>query len=139
MSYDLRDGTVHAWTATPTQRDNVWTRWRDRLFGPDPVGVDETWSPADDLAAGVHHTDRLRKVDPLHGLSPAGFQYATGTEEQVHAGPDDNTGIWEKPRKAIAAITATPHWPVIDDDLGPLVPGPLEPAHIHDQLIGADR
>ncbi|HEY9370491.1 hypothetical protein [Streptomyces sp.] len=42
-------------------------------------------------------------------------------------------------RRPIAALTATPHFPFVDEHLGPLNLGPLEPAHIHDQLIGATR
>ncbi|MFG3639116.1 hypothetical protein ACGF3C_02430 [Micromonospora sp. NPDC047762] len=140
MSINYDPSPVTAWPNTkPAHHPNAWTRWRDRLFGPDHTGADDTWQPANDLTAGVHHTDRIHKVDPLHGLTPAGFQYATGTEQQVHAGPDDATGIWEKPRKPIAALTATGHWAVYDEHLGGLNPGPLEPARIHDQLIGAEQ
>lgn len=44
-----------------------------------------------------------------------------------------------RPRRTpVAAITARPHHAYVDEHLGPLDLGPLEPAHIHDQLIGAE-
>ena len=40
-------------------------------------------------------------------------------------------------RRPIAAITATPHWPVIDDALGPLRPAAMEPARLYEALVGS--
>ncbi|MBM0277235.1 hypothetical protein [Micromonospora tarensis] len=138
MSIDLSDGHVTAWPTTPAPKTNAFTRLRERLFGPDHDGAADTWSPTNDLAAGVHHTDRLRPVDPDWLLSPAAWHELNPAPEDVavHGGVDDRTALIRRP---VAAITATPHWPVIDEWLGPLVPGPLEPAHIHDELIGAAR
>lgn len=129
MSYDLRDGTVHAWATNPTQQATTWRQRLTRWIGLDDqatttatehIGADApTWEQ--ELRAM-----RLDHADAFDAALSTGRHYAHNIPTTVI-------------RRPIAAITATPHWPVIDDDLGPLVPGPLEPAHIHNQLQGAER
>ncbi|WP_327029739.1 hypothetical protein OG989_04235 [Micromonospora sp. NBC_01740] len=82
------------------------------VFGPDHPGADDTWP------------DQLR---------------TTGTQPGRHRTDDTPTAVMPAiRRRPAAALTAHPHWPVIDPDLGPLVPGPLEPAVIADHLAAVN-
>jgi len=84
MSYDLHDGTVHAWATNPTQPA---TTWRQRLT--QWIGLDS--KPA---TGGKHRPGNVRPVDPGHLLTPAALQLATRTTEPIHADVDQDTGFW---------------------------------------------
>ncbi|WP_030487298.1 hypothetical protein [Micromonospora chokoriensis] len=83
MSYDLHDGTVHAWATNPTPP----ATWRQRLT--QWIGLDRQTS-----TGGRHRPGNVRPVDPGHLLTPAALQLATRTTEAVHADVDQDTGFW---------------------------------------------
>ncbi|MEU7972192.1 hypothetical protein AB0B48_09125 [Micromonospora sp. NPDC049089] len=107
MSYDLRDGTVHAWAPTnPTPPATTWrqrlTQWigLDDQAATEHVGADETWTPADELEpgdTGRHHRGNVRPVDRGYRLSPAALQRVTRTVEQVPSSYEDTTGLLNVP------------------------------------------
>ncbi|MFI6238370.1 hypothetical protein ACIBEF_00660 [Micromonospora sp. NPDC050795] len=119
MSYDLRDGTVHAWAPTNTKYVG---RHRWNRGGP----INE-------------HGRRVvaTPVKTIHLLTPATLQLVTRTREQVHADVDQDTGLLA-PRD----ITPTNQWtqPVgvaTDDEIQRWAAGG---AHIADQTTeGADQ
>lgn len=51
---------------------------------------------------GRHYRQNITHVDPWHRLSPAGYQYATRTDEQVPADVDQPTGVLDR-RLVVAA------------------------------------
>ncbi|MEV0726041.1 hypothetical protein AB0I37_25085 [Micromonospora purpureochromogenes] len=92
----------------------AWTTIADRLgLEPDHKGADwpnweaELRAMRCDDTGGRHHADNIP------------------------------TAVIPAVRRPIAALTATGHYAVYDEHLGGLNPGPLEPARIHDELIGA--
>ncbi|MCX5119240.1 hypothetical protein OG992_18805 [Micromonospora sp. NBC_00362] len=117
MSYDLHDGTVHAWATNPTP-PATWrqrlTQWRDRTFGPDPAGADDAW---------------------LNQMRAATSQLDDDTRAGRHYADNIATTLLARP----IAIAAVPYRLVDVPHLGELPIGPLEPAHIHNQLIGAEQ
>lgn len=114
MSYDLHDGDVIAWPTTGRTWRQRLTHWRDQMFGPDPVGVDDTW---------------------LTQMREAASQLDDNTSTGRHYADNIPTTRLRQP----AAIAAVPYRLVTVPHLGELPIGPLEPAHIHNQMQGAER
>ncbi|RAN92626.1 hypothetical protein GAR05_06118 [Micromonospora saelicesensis] len=126
MSYDLHDGTVHAWATNPTPPATTWrqrlTQWigLDSNTATEHVGADApTWEQ--ELRAM-----RLDHADAFDAALSAGRHYAHNIATTVI-------------RRPIAAITATPHHAYVDPDLGPLDLGPLEPAYLAGETKGAEQ
>ncbi|MFE9192031.1 hypothetical protein ACFYL6_20740 [Micromonospora sp. NPDC007208] len=112
MSYDLRDGTVHAWATAP-HRITTLQYLRASIaqtlgLEPDHHGADPDWA---------QQLRDMRTADD-HAV----IQRARGR------------ATVPQPRVALAAV---PYRLVDVPHLGELPIGPLEPAHIHNQLIGA--
>lgn len=133
MSIDYDPGLITTWTTNPAPKPGPLARLRDRLFGPDHTGAADTWSPANDLAAGVHHPDRIHPVSDDWLLSPASWHELHPAPEDVavHGGVDDRTALIRRP---IAAITSTGHYAVYDEHLGGLDPEPDDATPFHDAI-----
>lgn len=117
---DFDPSPITAWPrAHQPTRPGFWARLHERLYGPDPTGATSGW-----LTQMRTGTSRLDGGD------------IDDTRTGRHYADNIPTTLLRRP---IAEITATPHHACVDEHLGPLDLGPLEPAHIHDQLIGAER